>query len=170
MLIVNSLYYDLQGFFVDQLGIQTKTAEMIYEKLTTEDTTQLPMGEIKDTLLAFSSLLDGEHGAFDPALVLRNRVFPVRLASGEVVLENGLEEFAIWDRKPLGDDFSGKAKFLDFGMELVRDLKGLIRWAGFENRYLSNSVKDISSVCLSSTRPISNSNLCIRSKTHALVR
>jgi hypothetical protein len=170
MLVVQPLYEDLEDFFVDSLGIETKTAEMVYEKLKGDDTTLLPMEEIKDTMLAFSSLLEGGHKVFDPAPVLQNRVFPVKLPGGARVLQSGNDTFAIWDRKSLGDDFSDQAKFLDFSMDLIRDLEQFIRWARLENRYLSNAVRDISSVDLSSTRPISHPSLGIRNKAHALVR
>ncbi|KAK8095117.1 uncharacterized protein PG998_014341 [Apiospora kogelbergensis] len=171
MLVVQPLYEDLEDFFVNILGIETQTAKMVYEKLTAEETAHLPMEEIKDTILAFSSLLESEGSAYDPGPVLQNKVFPVRLpGSGGQVLQNGKEGFAIWDRKPLGDAFSDQAKFLDFSMDLVRDLENFIGWAGLSNRYLSKAVKDFSAVDSSSTRKVTSPTLLVQSKAHALIR
>ncbi|KAK6863513.1 hypothetical protein PG995_000041 [Apiospora arundinis] len=144
---------------------------MVYEKLTAEETTRLPMEEIKDTILAFSSLLESEGSVYDPEPVLQNKIFPVRLpGSGGRVLQNGKEGFAIWDRKPLGEAFSGQGKFLDFSMDLVRDLESFIGWAGLGNRYLSKAVKDFTAVDSSSTRVVTSPRLRVQSKAHALTR
>jgi hypothetical protein len=70
-------------------------------------------------------------------------VFPVRFPDGQVILRTGSEGFALIDRKTLGEDFATLAKFLDFSMNEVRILQPLIHWAGFEDRYLSKSVKEI---------------------------
>ncbi|KAK6840970.1 hypothetical protein PG987_001830 [Apiospora arundinis] len=171
MLVVQPLYEDLEDFFVNILGIETQTAKMVYEKLTAEETARLPTEEIKDTILAFSSLLASEGSAYDPGPVLQNKVFPVRLpGSGGQVLQNGKEGFAIWDRKPLGDAFSDQAKFLDFSMDLVRDLENFIGWAGLGNRYLSKAVKDFSAVDSISARKVTSPTLLVQSKAHALIR
>ncbi|KAK7968722.1 hypothetical protein PG988_007795 [Apiospora saccharicola] len=171
MLVVQPLYEDLGEFFVNLLGVETQTAKMVYEKLTAEETPRLPMEEIKDTILAFSSLLASEGSFYDPKPVLENNIFPVRLPGpGGRVLRNGKEGFAIWDRKPLGDAFSDQGKFLDFSMDLVRDLERFIEWAGLENRYLSQAVKDFSAVDYSSTRVVTSPRLLVQSKAHALIR
>ncbi|KAK8875288.1 hypothetical protein PGQ11_005802 [Apiospora arundinis] len=171
MLVVQPLYEDLEDFFVNVLGVETQTTKMVYEKLTAEETTRLPMEEIKDTILAFSSLLESEGSVYDPEPVLQNKIFPVRLpGSGGRVLQNGKEGFAIWDRKPLGEAFSGQGKFLDFSMDLVRDLESFIGWAGLGNRYLSKAVKDFTAVDSSSTRVVTSPRLRVQSKAHALTR
>ncbi|KAK7947037.1 uncharacterized protein PG986_011358 [Apiospora aurea] len=171
MLVVQPLYEDLEDFFVNLLGVETQTAKMVYEKLTAEETTRLPIEEIKDTILAFSSLLASEGSVYDPGPVLQNKVFPVRLpGSGVRLLQNGNEGFAIWDRKPLGDAFLDEAKFLDFSMDLVRGLGSFIEWAGLGNRYLSKAVKDFSAVDSSLTRVVTSPRLLVQTKAHALVR
>ncbi len=145
---------------------------MIYEKLAAEDASQLPRQEIQDALLAFSSLLEGETAAaaFDPQPVIKNRIFPVKLPSGEEQLRTALEGFAIRDRKHLAEDFEDKAVFLDFSMELVRDLHGYIEWAGLKERYLSEAVQEFSSVDPSSVRPVSLPERRIKKRAYALVR
>ncbi|KAK8097421.1 hypothetical protein PG984_016560 [Apiospora sp. TS-2023a] len=171
MLVVQPLYEDLEDLFVNLLGVETQTAKMVYEKLTAEETTRLAVEEIKDTILAFSSLLASEDSSYDPEPVLQNNIFPVRLPGpGGRALQNGKEGFAIWDRKPLGDAFSDQVKFLDFSMDLVRDLERFIEWAGLGNRYLSQAVKDFSAVDYSSTRVVTSPRLLVQSKAHALIR
>ncbi|KAK4233160.1 hypothetical protein C8A03DRAFT_19708 [Achaetomium macrosporum] len=174
-LILDDLYEDLEGFFVGTLGISELTAEMVYSKLTSQHDPELSVEEAKETLVAFNSFLAIDDGGlgfdeFQPTPVLKNRVFPVRFPSGEVELLTGTEGFALLDRRPLGEDFAGLAKFLDFGMDELRMLRPLIRWAGLGNRYLSKSVKEISRADSESTRPISALHRDIRGKAHALLR
>lgn len=170
MLILNDLYGDQKAFFVERLGVQTMTAEMVYGKLKALHIPALSIDEAKETILTFSSMMKGEDGSFDPAPVLEREIFPVRLPGGRVTLRRGSSAFALLDRQLLGDDFADKAIFLDFSMSQIRDLKPFIKWARLEGRYLSKAVKEISSADAGSTRPVSSEDRCIKRKAHALLR
>jgi hypothetical protein len=61
-----------------------------------------------------------------------------------VQLLSSLIEFAIVDRKELGEKFNRKVKMLDFTMNEIWDLGPFIKWAGLEDRYISRMVKKIS--------------------------
>lgn len=169
MFAVNALYDDLQPFFVTKLGVQTRTVGMVYKKLR-GDTTGLPTDEIKNTLMVFSALLERESGDFDPKPIREKHLFPVMSASGELELCTAMQDFVIRDRQHLSDDFAQKASFLDFSMDSVRRLGALIEWAGLEQRYISNAIKEVCSVDIDSTRPICNIRLQISPKAHALTR
>lgn len=170
MLILNELYSDLEEFFVGSLGVEKMTAELVYTKLSGPDASKLPPEEAKETLLVFSSFLSQNGQRFKPKPVLQSTVFPVRYPNNEVKLQNSSRDFALLDRKAFGDDFSGVAKFLDMSMEEIRDFQPFIRWAGFEGRYLSAAVKEISSADPNLTRPISSANRDIKRKAYALSR
>ncbi|KAL1877359.1 hypothetical protein VTK73DRAFT_8654 [Phialemonium thermophilum] len=165
-------YGDLESFFLDRLGVPTLTANLLYEKLKAPSCPGLPVAEIKQTILEFNSFLAKDDGdEYDPAPVLENEIFPVRSPpSGRVCLQKGTTGFALLDRKRLGDDFAGLAKFLDFSMDEIRTLGPFVRWAGLEERYLSRAVKEITSADYESTRPISSPSRDVKQKAHALVR
>jgi hypothetical protein len=170
MFTLNDQYSDLNAFFVNNLGVRKMTAKMVYDKLKAPDGPELSVNEAKETLMAFNSFLTTKGGEFDPGPILENKVFPVRFPNGEIKLQKGTQGFALLDRKLLGDDFAGRAKFLHFGMDEIRTLQPFIKWAGLESRYLSKAVKEISSADGDSTRPISSLNRNIRQKAHALLR
>ena len=143
---------------------------MVYDKLAAHDGPELSVEEAKETLLAFNSFLSMGISGFDPTPVLANQVFPVRFPSGEVMLRTGVEDFALVDRKILGEDFAALAKLFDFTMDEVRTLQPLIQWAGLGARYLSKCVREISSADTGSVRPISSPHRDIKTKAHALLR
>lgn len=181
MFVVNQFYgNDLHNFFTNGLGVKTVTVRMVYNKLTDKDAPALPIEEIKSTLVQFSSLLESEghgdgDGMLDPVAVLDNRVFPVKLPSGNVQLwdaqakEGWNLKFAIPDRKPLAEAFSTKAAFLDFDMSTVQSLQTFIGWAGLTKGCLSHAVKEIPSVDVASARPLSLPHCRISTKAYALV-
>jgi hypothetical protein len=170
-LILNNLYgNDLRDCFIGVLDVSELTAELVYDKLAAKDGPELSVEEAKETLLAFNSFLAAGSGGFDPAAVIANPVFPVRFPNGKVSLRTGTEEFALMDRKLLGEDFAALAKFLNFGMEEVRILQPLFQWAGLEDSYLSRAVEEITSAGTESARPISTPHRDIRRNAHALLR
>jgi len=168
MLTLNDLYPNLRDFFVKNLGVKKMTAKMVYDKLIGPD---LSVEESKQTLETFNSLLLVSEGdEFDPFPVLEKEVFPVRYPNGDVMLRTGSDDFALLDRKSLGDDFGDQAKFLDFNIDEIRALQPLIKWASLEEKYLSKRVKEISSADADSTRTISSPYREIKLKADALLR
>ena len=168
MLTLNTLYSDLGSFFVNILGVEKMTTKMVYDKLIAAG---LSVNDTKQTLIIFSSLLlERTNNVFDPDPVIQKDVFPVRFPDGVVRLKNGSYPFALLDRQSLGDDFKDLAKFLDFGIDEIRTLQPLIKWAGLEDRYISKTVKEISSVDANSTRPISTPYREVKTKARSLLR
>lgn len=145
------------------------TINMLYGKLKAHNVSS-NIEEIKGDLLELSALLGSTKQSLDPTPVRENRIFPVRLANREVTLTSAQETFAIVDRRHLGEDFAGKAKFLDFEMEDVHRLKSFLQWVSLEDRYLSLSVKEVFTADKASTRPLSDMEQQISLKAHSLLR
>ena len=120
--------------------------------------------------MAFNSFLVTAPGDFEPGPVLVNRIFPVRSPGGPVSLCRGTDTFSLLDQKPLGEAFTQVANFLNCSLQDVRRLQPFIQWVGLGGRYLSASVKEITSTDRESTRPMSSPRREIRAKAHALLR
>lgn len=161
-------YDDLKDFFLRRLGVPTMTIDMLYGKLKGSHAAAIE--EVKGDLLEFSALLPTSKKSFDPNPVRTSSIFPVRLPNGEVELLAAKDEFAIADRKHFAEDFAGKVAFLDFDMGDFQRLRAFLEWAGLEDRYLSRSVKEISTADKASTRPLSEPDRAIHRKAHALLR
>lgn len=165
----NSDYDCLRGFFLDLLHVPRMTIDMLYERLKANSVSS-DIEEIKRDLLEFSGLLKSTKKILDPTPVLENRIFPVRLANGKVRLKSAQDEFTIVDLNHWADDFAGKANFLDFGKEDVQRLKSFFQWAALEDRYLTESVKEISIADKASAKPLSDMDQHISLRAHALLR
>jgi hypothetical protein len=169
-LVLEDVYSRLKGFFVDILGVTTMTARMVYDKLRAQHDESFSISEAKETLSVFNSLLVTGSTNFDPAPIRQNRVFPVRFPGGDIRLCRGTDAFSLLDRKLLGEAFVHVANFLDFDLQELRILQPFIRWTGLGDRYLSASVKEITSADQESTRPMSCPHREIKTKAHALLR
>ncbi|KAK1753770.1 hypothetical protein QBC47DRAFT_303960 [Echria macrotheca] len=168
--VLDGVYGGLRHFFVDMLGVPLMTAAMVYEKLTAEHDESFTAQEAMQTIMVFNSFLATAPRNFAPDRVLANRIFPVRSPGGEVSLCRGTDAFSLLDRKLLGEAFAGVASFLDCSLQELHTLQPFIQWAGLGNRYLSASVKEITSADRESTRSISSSHRDIKAKAHALLR
>ena len=74
---------------------------------------------------------------------LREKMFlPVRLPGGKVKLRSTRGSFAIVDRNEYEAAFYGKAPFLDYTLEQVRDMQPFLSALGLENRFLSELVTE----------------------------
>ncbi|KAF9772494.1 hypothetical protein IL306_009798 [Fusarium sp. DS 682] len=145
---LNDLYPDLEDFFVSFLGVQELTLGMAYDELK-EMGSRVPPPSIvavKETIWALNSLLGSTVDQPDENPIFRGTVFPVRYPNGSVKLQSGRTQFAIADRKALRDIFAPQAKMLDFTLDEVRRLRPFLLWLGMETRYLSTSVREISTV------------------------
>jgi len=147
---------------------------MVYDKLESGHGETFTCQEAKETIMAFNSFLAAAApaalNAFSPRPVLANKIFPVRFPDGQVTLCSGLDAFSLQDRKILGEAFGRLANFLDFNLQEFRRLEIFITWAGLGDRYLSISVKEITSADRESTQPMSTPYREIRGKSRALLR
>ncbi|KAM7185751.1 hypothetical protein V8F20_011688 [Naviculisporaceae sp. PSN 640] len=174
---LNDHYEDLRSFFVDVLGVQTLTLQIVYDDLV-ESRPQRPrtVNDIKNTIWSFNSLIQTEpdmRRQLDPEPVLKASVFPVRYPGdgGKRLVSAKDVEFAIVDREHLAGRFEGRIKFLDYDLAEVRRLQPFLEWCNLGHRYISRSVKEITSVSSGQTgRSISNSHRDIKRKAHAILR
>ena len=170
MIALSDHYGTLKDFFVNFLGVKTLNLQMVFDKLKEQGAGQSSIKEVKKTIWALNSLLQSEKRHPSPKAILESSVFPVRYPDGNVELRTSATAFAIADRKHLYDPFSNQAKFLDFSTNDILRLEHFLKWAGLENRYLSRSVKEISTLRGDPDKPISHPDRDVSPKAHGLLR
>ncbi|KAI1499875.1 hypothetical protein F5X99DRAFT_388501 [Biscogniauxia marginata] len=169
---LNSQYPEMKTFFVDFLGVETLTLDMVYEELKRKGSISscASISEVKQELCQFSFLLSASKNTPDPKPILDGRVFPVRFPNGEVQLLDTSTDFAIVDRKPLGEKFGSRAKMLDFTLDEVRCLQPFLQWAGLDGRRLSVKVTEVTAPIGNGEYSVQESCRNIKSRAHALCR
>lgn len=155
-------YDELKGFFVSKLGVKSLTLEMVYDELLQEPASN--QEEIRVTMLSLINFLRSARTLLDPHPIRNAKIFPVKYGDNETVLRSVSADFAIADRAHLKKRFGGQIALLDFDMEDVRHLGPFFTWVGLDDRYLSNSVKEITSVApmSGSSIRIQNRDLCLK--------
>ncbi|KAK3331475.1 hypothetical protein B0H66DRAFT_487633 [Apodospora peruviana] len=172
---LNDHYEDLKDFFVNTLGVRTLTLQMVYDELLQTNSSRSTVDEVKNLLWSFNALLQTEPDRLlDPQPLLNASVFPVRYPGdgGTSLRSPDTVEFAIVDREHLAARFRDKIKMLDYSLEDVRRLKPFLEWAKLEHRYLSASVREITSLSggEDTTRPITSPNRDLKRKAYGLLR
>lgn len=141
---------------------------MVYDEL--RQSPRSSTEEVKVAILSLNGLLHTESARLDPEPIRQAKIFPVRYPTGTVALSSVSVDFAIGDRDKLMMMFSDKIALLDFEMEDVRRLKPLIEWLRLQDRYLSNSVEESTSISSDSGRPISTPNRDLKRKAYHIAR
>ncbi|KAF4775175.1 hypothetical protein HER10_EVM0007465 [Colletotrichum scovillei] len=169
---LSSIYEDLEDFFVETLGVQRLTLAMACDELLKKGTEQTAatIAEVKETIWAVNTLLQTATVYPDPEHLLESAIFPVEYPSGQVCLETSRTHFVIRDRKPLAEIFASKVKFLDFSLDEVHRLNNFFSWLGLESRYLSSSVKEISTVASDSQIRVQRPDRDIRRRAGGISR
>lgn len=166
-------YEDLQEFFVDFLGVDTLNLQIVYDELLHLGRSPSPsVDQVKQQIQSFNGLLSdvSRYPRVKPEPLRRAKIFPVHIPGGEVKLFTGETNFAIVDRVTLGVCFAGQVKTLDFDLNEVHEIASFIQWLGLEERYLSLSVREISTVDQTDMRPVTPSEDKIRPIAHSLCR
>ncbi|ORY55936.1 uncharacterized protein BCR38DRAFT_414788 [Pseudomassariella vexata] len=128
------------------------------------------VSEEKQELWQFNSLLTAETESLDPQPVLEGRIFPVKLLGGEVLLLSAISDFALVDRKGLGDAFAKLVKLLDFTPDEVCRLQPLLHWAGLDDRHLSIKVTEVATPSLDAEGSLQFSRRQFKHRAYALCR
>lgn len=162
-------YEELKRFFVTKLGVKSLTLEMVYDELLQKPQTNT-QEDIRVAMLALSNFLREERTLLDPKRLRDAQIFPVKYAMNEPVLRSTESDFAIADRGHLQERFRGKVALLDFDMEDVSKMRSFFSWLGLEDRFLSNSVKEITSVQPNAGRPIRTPGRDLRRKAYYILR
>ncbi|KAB8254531.1 hypothetical protein BDV32DRAFT_132200 [Aspergillus pseudonomiae] len=166
---LNDHYEDLKDFFIDTLGVNTLTLEMVYDELL-ETGSESTIDETKSKIWSLNALLQTEGDYANPDPLLERVVFPVIYPDGTKGLTSAATEFAIPDREHLASQFRGRIKMLDYSLEEVRRLKSFFEWTNLTHRYLSASVKELTSFSGDTAQLISTPRRDLRRKAHAILR
>jgi len=192
---LNGQYDELEGFFIDTLGVKRLTLQMVYDDLFVQPSPQRTVEDVKSIIWSLNALLQTETGVLDHRRLLRASVFPIRSpnrgsprrtrlrprisaggsssefeGNGGSFLGSADTDFAIADREYLFTRFSDQIKLLDYTLEEIRILRPFLEWANLEDRYLSRCVKETTSVSGGESRPITAPNRDLKRKAHALLR
>lgn len=167
---LNDDYEDLEELFVDFLGVRRVDLQMAVDELKevgNSDTASLE--QLRESIWTVNSLLPTESTLPSSKNIVRNRIFPIRNAGGSVMRGSIATSFFVVDREQLGELFAPKVKLLDFTLEDVVRLRAFFDWTGLDNRYLSNCVKETTSVSRESV-PVLDPNRQVRNRAHAILR
>ncbi|KAK5987876.1 Protein NO VEIN-like protein [Cladobotryum mycophilum] len=163
----------MMDFFREVLGVRMLlNIQEVYDELLQVDS-DTSIHFVKNVIWILNNYLQCEPAKVSEemtAKLLKSRIFPVRYTDGTVKLDTLDTEFAIIDRRDLGQSFEGKARVLDFSRDEVWGLKEFIKWAGLEPRYLSCSVEEVTSLGLSIPQHLSSIERNVKYKAHALFR
>lgn len=166
---LNEDYEGLEDFFIKTLGVQTLTIQMVYDDLMGTNSAST-IDETVSKIWSLNALLPGNRSSVDPEELRRKRIFPVVYPDGTTALVSTSTQFAIKDREYLALKFSGKIKILNFNQEEVRDLKVFFDWIMISHRYISASIKELTSIS-GDTAPYSPFPTCdFKYKAYAILR
>ncbi|KAM5345808.1 hypothetical protein ACJ41O_011669 [Fusarium nematophilum] len=166
--ILDGCWESDKRLFVGKLGVKLLTLQMVYDEL--RQSPQSSTDEIKVAILSLNGLLQAERTLLDPEPIRKAKIFPVRYPNGTVVLSSVGVDFAIGDRDKLRTKFQDKISLLDFDLEDVRRLKPFFEWTSLQDRYLSNSVTERTSISSDPGRPISSRNRDLKCKAYYIAR
>ncbi|KAI5457847.1 hypothetical protein BGZ63DRAFT_416929 [Mariannaea sp. PMI_226] len=164
-------YESLKSFFVDVLGVQTLSLQLVYEELKLlGGSTSASVKQVEEKIFVFNSFLkdSDDYGKLDPKELRRKKIFPVKHPNGEVELCTAEINFAIVDRTHLGEYFGARIKTLNFGFGQLRSLEAFLHWVGLQDRFISGMVRERSHVDESGMRLVPIKDCRIRSKAHAI--
>ncbi|RYP52662.1 hypothetical protein DL768_002218 [Monosporascus sp. mg162] len=157
-----------EEFFVDILGVRRLEASIVYSELLALSAEEATVTHVKSLMWILNSQLEMEPSECSPQNLLQRPILPVRGVDGLVSLQPKDAEFAIVDRKRLGEIFHDGIPFLDFTINEICQLKPLLMWASLEDRYLSRLVRKTSALVTRGTFSISEPRHDIRKKAQSL--
>lgn len=167
--ILDGCWEAQKSFFIDKLGVKLPTLQIVYDEL--RQSPQNSISDMKIAILLFNSFLETEQTySLDPEPIRKANIFPVRDSNGTTVLSSTDVDFAIGDREKLKLYFQGKISLLDFDLEDVCRLKPFFEWANLQDRYLSSSVEEVTSISEEGGTPISSHNRDLKFKAYHIAR
>jgi hypothetical protein len=169
---LNGHYEDLERFFIEGIGVQMLTLQMVYDDLL-QAGPQASYSEIKDKIWSLNALLqtesESESSHVDPDSLMLAYVLPIINTDGTTSLVTSGAEFAIADQDYLAVHFLGRIKLLHYSLEDVGHLSVFLKWANLTHRYLSTAVRKFTPVP-GETRPlIPRRDQDLKRKAHGLV-
>lgn len=169
---LNGHYEGLERFFIEDIGVQTLTLQMVYDELL-QAGPQMTHSEIKAKIWSLNALLqtesESESSPVDPDSLMQACVLPIINTDGTKSLVTSSAEFAIADQDYLAVNFQGRIKLLDYSFEDIRHLSAFFKWAKLTHRYLSTAVRKFTSLP-GDTMPLTpRRDRDLKRKAHGLV-
>lgn len=166
---LDSDYGELEDFFVSKLGVKSLTLEMVYHQLAKRPQTS-SLEETVAAMRALSDFLQEERTLLDPSALRKAKIFPVKDADNTRKLCSADDDFAIADRVHLQERFQGRVVLLDLEMKDIQRLRPFFSWIELEQKFLSNSVRESTSVTLNSGTPVKNAGHDLCRKAYYILR
>ncbi|OCL08177.1 hypothetical protein AOQ84DRAFT_407370 [Glonium stellatum] len=145
------LYPSLGPFFVNGLRIKTASISMLVTELAKLVKEEFPpMKQVRELVMQMGMLIS-LHG-FDANVgeamkdLQKLKFLPMKLPNNSLVLKGIDDDFAILDHARFGNALKLRSVVLDFSLEESQALDALFRALGLVDRYLSNAVKEISTI------------------------
>ena len=138
-------YRDLEGFFVQCLEVKEPDINIYIEELKflAAGNKSPPVETVKELIQYINSM-----GPCQETLMELQScpIVPVKDVNGQVTLRRPSDAFAISDRLEYEHLFGGKVPILDYTKEEAHELQPFLSALTLANRYMSNIVKEISTV------------------------
>lgn len=148
---LTAIYNSLEPFFVRRLGVKKASLSMhIKEVKRMAGELQPQIGQITSRLVEIGMMLAARPVDDSIARALASlqevKFLPMRMVDNTVVLVAAVDRYAIPDHERYRDAFSGHGVLLDFDVEEVQLLHPIFKHLRLTKRYLSNLVKEVSTV------------------------
>ena len=136
-------YSQKKTFFTVVLKVVTPTVEMYVASLRNEAQKKTAASKLKEIMVLISNL--GVKSR-DVEGLQDTPVFPVRTSGGEIRLSSASSSFVILDTVAHRSAFESKITALDFSLEEIRDTKPFLLANGFQDRFSTMLVEEVTDV------------------------
>lgn len=145
------MYPELEDFFTGRLGVRKANITMLIEEVKKMAKENAPnIEDIRTRLLSIGKLVlkigINEPRAKALTSLAKAKFLPQSTPSGAKILVGKDDEFVINDHQRYGEAFRECFVLLDFSVEEVHVLDTLFRHIDLGQRYLSQTVKEVSTV------------------------
>ncbi|KAF5968145.1 hypothetical protein FBULB1_10851 [Fusarium bulbicola] len=137
---LDETYKPLCDFFVDKLGIESLSLQILYDRLTKSP--KCEPQQMKEAIFILNDFLRSGPVFLDPQPVRNAEILPVRDPDGRISLRSVETDFAIGDNDNLRINFDSHIRLLDVDLGEFHRLKPFFEWLKLESRYLSRCVRE----------------------------
>jgi hypothetical protein len=169
---LSTIYNGLEGFFVQRLRVKKASPSMLINEIKRMAEAEIPrISDIRTRLVEIGMML--ANIAIDNSILKAleslkaTKFLPKKASGGTTVLVGVSEDFAIPDHQRYSNALAGHNVLLDLQVHEVQTLHIVFMHLGLTDRYLSSTVKEVSTVGVdfSDDEPLS---LQLQAKAYAL--